>query len=83
MFPSHHAVVAAVPEHDRYPLLDELETSTDVFAAAHPGVEVWQAGATRVGKFANMLAALLCTLVAVRERYRPAHPRPSTARIAL
>jgi len=130
VFPSHDAVVAAVPEHDRYPLLDELETSTDVFAAAHPGVEVWQAGATRVGHFANMLAAepeqsqaladlraeaeakvrerapqlasagglepvpvralvqcqlaaLLCTLVAVRERYRPAHPRPSTARIAL
>ena len=28
-------------------------------------------------------AALLCTLVAVRERYRPAHPRPSMARISL
>jgi len=40
VFPSHHAVVAAVPEHDRYPLQDEVETSTDVFAAAHPGVAV-------------------------------------------
>ena len=29
------------------------------------------------------LAALLCSLVAVRERYRPAHPRPSMALIAL
>jgi hypothetical protein len=29
------------------------------------------------------LAALLCTRVAVRERYRPAHPRPFMARIAL
>jgi hypothetical protein len=29
------------------------------------------------------LAALLCTLVAVRERYRPAHPRPTAPRIAL
>jgi hypothetical protein len=36
-----------VPEYDRYPLLDELETSTDAFAAAHPAVEVWQAGASR------------------------------------
>ena len=40
MFPSHDAVVTAVPECGRYPLLDELETSTDAFAAAHPGVEV-------------------------------------------
>jgi hypothetical protein len=29
------------------------------------------------------LAALLCSLVAVRERYRPAHPRPPAPRIAL
>ena len=29
------------------------------------------------------LAALLCTLVAVRERYRRAHPRPRVARIPL
>lgn len=36
-----------MPEYDRYPLLDELETSTDAFAAAHPAVEVWQAGASR------------------------------------
>jgi hypothetical protein len=29
------------------------------------------------------LAALLCSLVAVRERYRPAHPRPPAPRIVL
>jgi hypothetical protein len=46
MFPSHDAVVTAVPEYERYPLLDELETSTHAFAAAHPGVEVWPAGAS-------------------------------------
>jgi len=40
MFPSHDAVVTAVPEYERYPLLDELETSTDAFAATHWGVEV-------------------------------------------
>jgi len=45
MFPSHDAVVTAVPEYERYPLLDELETSTDAFAATHWGVEVWPAGA--------------------------------------
>ncbi len=49
MFPSHDAVVSAVPEYDRYPFLDELEGSTDRFAAAHPGVELWQAGASRAG----------------------------------
>jgi len=49
MFPSHDAVVTAVPQYDRYPLLDELETSTDAFAVAHPGVEVWQAGVSRAG----------------------------------
>jgi len=49
VFPSHDAVVTAVPEYDRYPLLDELETSTDAFAAGHPGVEVWPAGASRAG----------------------------------
>ena len=49
MFPSHDAVVAAVPDYDRYPHLDELETWTDACAAAHPGVEVWQAGASRAG----------------------------------
>lgn len=49
MFPSHDAVVTAVPDYDRYPLLDELETSTDAFAAGHPGVEVWPAGASRAG----------------------------------
>ena len=27
------------------------------------------------------LAALLCTLDAVRERFRPAHPRPPAARL--
>jgi len=47
MFPSHDAVVTAVPEYDRYPLLDELETSTDAFAADHPGIEIWSAGASR------------------------------------
>lgn len=45
MFPSHDAVVTAVPEYERNPLLDELETSMDAFAAAHPGVDVWPAGA--------------------------------------
>jgi len=50
MFPSHDAVVTAVPEYERYPLLDELETSTDAFAATHRGVEVWPAGASRAGK---------------------------------
>ena len=40
MFPSHDAVVTAVPECGRYHLLDELETSTDAFAATHWGVEV-------------------------------------------
>ncbi len=49
VFPSHDAVVTAVPKYDRYPLLDELETSTDAFTAAHPGVEVWPAGASRDG----------------------------------
>jgi hypothetical protein len=29
------------------------------------------------------LAALLCTLVAVRERYRPARPRPAAPRLSL
>jgi len=28
------------------------------------------------------VAALLCTLLAVRDRYRPAHPRPSGPRLA-
>ena len=45
MFLSHDAVVTAVPECERHPLLDEFETSTDAFAAAHSGVEVWPAGA--------------------------------------
>ena len=49
MFPRHDAVVTAVPDYDRYPLLDELETSTEAFAAGHPGVEVWPAGASRAG----------------------------------
>jgi|GEM_PF-2352814 len=53
MFPSHDAVVTAVPECGRYPLLDELETSTDAFAAAHPGVEVWPAGASRAFSLAD------------------------------
>jgi len=171
VLPSHDAVVAAVPDYDRYPHLDELETWTDACAAAHPGVEVWPAGASRAFSLADdydyyekygadpavlltsgtstdahaetvwgcftlvaevpyfssakiadksaagltraeaeaqvrdrasqlaaagglepvpiralvqyQLAALLCTLVAVRERYRPAHPRPSMARISL
>lgn len=53
MFPSHDAVVTAVPEYERNPLLDELETSTDAFAAAHPGVEVWPAGASRAFSLAD------------------------------
>jgi hypothetical protein len=38
-----------VPAYERYLLLDELEASTDRFAAAHPTVEVWRAGASRGG----------------------------------
>ena len=49
MFPCFHEVVSAVPDHDRYPTLDELETSSDRFAAVHSDVDVWQAGASRAG----------------------------------
>jgi len=53
VLPSHDAVVAAVPDYDRYPHLDELETWTDACAAAHPGVEVWPAGASRAFSLAD------------------------------
>lgn len=49
MFPCFHEVVSAVPGYDRYPTLDELETSSSRFAGAHADVGVWQAGASRAG----------------------------------
>ena len=47
MFPCFDEVVSAVPDHDRYPTLEELEKSSDQFAAAHPDIDVWQAGVSR------------------------------------
>jgi len=49
VFPWFGDIVAGVPACDRYPLLAELEESTDRLAAAHPEVEVWSPGASRAG----------------------------------
>jgi len=95
MFPRYDDIVAGVPAFERYLPVDELEASTDRFAAAHPEVEVVAVGAWRRGHEIRclelgtgplqtlvqaQLAALLCTLDAVRERYRPTHPRPAGPR---
>ncbi len=50
MFPWFGDIVAGVPAYDRYPLLAELEESTDRLAAAHPEVEVWSPGVSRAGR---------------------------------
>jgi len=50
VFPCFDHIVRAVPGHDRYLTLDELEASTDRLAAAHPEVEVWAPGASRGGR---------------------------------
>ena len=49
MFPRYDDIVAGVPAFERYLPVDELEASTDRFAAAHPEVEVVAVGASRRG----------------------------------
>ena len=56
MFPLFGDIVAGVPAYDRYPLLSELEASTDRLAAAHPEVEVWAPGASRAGRAIRCIA---------------------------
>jgi hypothetical protein len=50
VFPWFGDIVAGVPACDHYPLLAELEESTDRLAAAHPEVEVWAPGGSRAGQ---------------------------------
>ena len=50
MFPWIGDIVGGVPACDRYPLLSELDESTDRLAAAHPEVEVWSPGTSRAGR---------------------------------
>jgi hypothetical protein len=50
VFPWFGDIVAGVPASHRYPLLSELEDSTDRLAAAHPEVEIWSPGASRAGQ---------------------------------
>ena len=51
MFPSHDAVVAAVPDYDRYAHLDELETWTDACAADAALYKAKRAGKDRVESY--------------------------------
>jgi hypothetical protein len=49
VFPHFDAVVAGVPDYDRFPRQSELEASTDGLAAAG-AAEVWTAGRSRAGR---------------------------------
>jgi hypothetical protein len=66
LFPCFDEIVAGVPDLGRYLTLGKLEHSTDLLVAANPEIEVWS----------------LCALVATRDRYRPARPRPAEPRTA-
>jgi len=50
VFPHFDEIVAAVPESERYPRLDELEASSERLAAASSRVELWTPGASRAGR---------------------------------
>lgn len=81
MFPWFADIVAGVPTYDRYPLLAELEESTDLLAAAHPEVEVWSPGSSRAGRPIRCLeipgGALEALLVAMP------HPEEPVGALAL
>jgi hypothetical protein len=49
VFPHFGAVVAGVPDYDRFPGLTKLETAADELAGA-TGAEVWTAGRSRAGR---------------------------------
>jgi hypothetical protein len=83
--------VAAVPAYYGCLRLAQLEESTDRLAAEHPEMEVWAPGVSRAGRpircvesrggpHRALLVALLCRLVAVRDRCRPARRRPPSPR---